>query len=67
MRVLRTALALAMAVLLPLRAFAGETGSISGVVKDSQGGVLPAALVKISGPMLPGENKINPVSFMCVC
>ena len=33
---------------------AGETGSISGVVKDSQGGVLPGAVVRVSGPQLPG-------------
>lgn len=33
--------------------FAGETGSISGVIRDSQGGVLPGALVKVSGPQLP--------------
>jgi len=32
---------------------AGETGSVSGVVKDSQGGVLPGVTVKISGAMLP--------------
>jgi hypothetical protein len=32
---------------------AGETGSVSGVVKDSQGGVLPAVTVRISGAMLP--------------
>ena len=54
MRTLRIALALAMAVALPFMAFAGETGSISGVVKDSQGGVLAGATVKVSGPQLPG-------------
>jgi hypothetical protein len=32
---------------------AGETGSVSGVVQDSQGGVLPGVTVKISGEMLP--------------
>src|SRR5262249_26608205 len=32
---------------------AGETGSISGVVKDSQGGVLPGASVHVSGAQLP--------------
>lgn len=31
---------------------AGETGSISGVVKDAQGGVLPGAQVKVSGDLL---------------
>jgi hypothetical protein len=35
-------------------AVAGETGSVSGVVKDSQGGVLPGAVVRVSGPQLPG-------------
>src|SRR5918995_4086715 len=33
---------------------AAETGSISGVVKDAQGGVLPGATVRVSGPLLPG-------------
>ena len=33
---------------------AGETGSISGVVKDSQGGMLPGAVVRVSSPQLPG-------------
>src|SRR5439155_23908672 len=35
-------------------AFAGETGSVSGVVKDSQGGVLPGVTVKVSGVQMPG-------------
>jgi hypothetical protein len=35
-------------------AFAGETGSVSGVIKDAQGGVLPGATVKIAGPQMPG-------------
>ena len=35
------------------RGWPGETGSISGVVKDSQGGVLPGAAVRVSGPQLP--------------
>jgi hypothetical protein len=33
---------------------AGEDGSISGVIKDSQGGVLPGVTVRVSGPQLPG-------------
>jgi hypothetical protein len=48
---------LALAVVLPLMAgsaLADVTGSVSGVVKDSQGGVLPGATVRISGDMLPG-------------
>jgi carboxypeptidase family protein len=32
---------------------AAETGSISGVVKDTQGGVLPGVTVRVSGPLLP--------------
>ena len=47
-------LLLSLAVLFALPLHAGETGSISGVVKDSQGGVLPGAVVHISGPALPG-------------
>jgi hypothetical protein len=39
-------------------ALAGETGSVSGVVKDSQGGVLPGASVRVSGPMLPGGRAV---------
>ena len=34
-------------------AHAGETGSVSGVVKDTQGGVLPGVVVRISGDLLP--------------
>ena len=34
-------------------AHAGVTGSVSGIVKDSQGGVLPGVTVKVSGEMLP--------------
>lgn len=48
---------LALAICLTLAAqplIAGETGSLSGVVRDSQGGVLPGTTVRISGPMLPG-------------
>jgi hypothetical protein len=40
-------------------AFAGETGSISGVVRDSQGGVLPGVLVKVSGPQMPAGRDAN--------
>jgi len=41
-------------VLLPaVSLHAGETGSISGVLKDSQGGVLPGITVKVAGPLLP--------------
>ena len=34
-------------------AFAGETGSISGVVKDGSGLPVPGATVKVSGPQMP--------------
>jgi hypothetical protein len=34
-------------------AFAGETGSISGVVKDGTGNSVPGATVKVSGPQMP--------------
>ena len=51
MRRLSVAALVFLAALNPL--FAGETGSISGVIKDSQGGVLPGASVKVSGPQLP--------------
>lgn len=47
-----------LAVLVAMPALAGETGSISGVVKDSQGGVLPGAAVKVSGPQLPGGREM---------
>ena len=54
MRVLRTCLLLlAVALLLVPATHAGETGSISGFVKDSQGGVLPGATVRVSGELLP--------------
>ncbi len=59
MRLLRCLVALAMVILVPFRAVAGETGSISGVVKDSQGGVVPGAMVKISGPMLPAGRELT--------
>ena len=34
-------------------AFAGETGSISGAVKDGTGLPVPGATVKVSGPQMP--------------
>ena len=34
-------------------AFAGETGSISGAVKDGTGSSVPGATVKVSGPQMP--------------
>lgn len=43
---------------LALPALAGETGSISGVVKDSQGGVLPGVTVKVTGDVMPGGREM---------
>lgn len=34
-------------------AWAGETGSVSGVVKDGAGLPVPGAMVKVSGPQIP--------------
>src|SRR5688500_5098024 len=53
MRRMCTAGDVLLAVLAAATAQAGETGSISGIVKDSQGGVLPGVTVRVSGPMLP--------------
>ena len=54
MRFLRTlSLLLVAALALGAAAHAGETGSISGVVKDAQGGVLPGVTVRISGDTAP--------------
>lgn len=44
---------------LALPALAGETGSISGVVKDSQGGVLPGVTVKVTGDVMPGGREMT--------
>lgn len=40
-------------LLFPLAAFAQETGSISGVVRGSDGAALPGVTVTVSGPLLP--------------
>ncbi len=53
MRVRRCSLVLVVALALAAAAHAGETGSISGVVTDSQGGVLPGVTVQVSGDFLP--------------
>ncbi len=52
----------ALAVLLltaTAAAFAGETGSISGVVKDSTGLAVPGASVKITGAQAPRDTVTN--------
>ena len=38
-----------------ISAFAGETGSISGVVKDGTGAPVPGATVKITGAQAPRD------------
>ena len=59
MRLLRTLSLLLVAALAAGAAVqAGETGSISGVVKDSQGGVLPGVTVKVSGDLLPAGREV---------
>ena len=48
MRLLRTlSLLLVTALALGAAAHAGETGSISGAIKDAQGGVLPGVTVRV--------------------
>ncbi len=55
MRILfRIALALAL-VAFATAAFAGETGSISGIVKDGTGQPVPGATVKITGAQAPSN------------
>jgi hypothetical protein len=55
----RIVLALAL-VVTATAAFAGETGSVSGTVKDGTGAPVPGATVKISGPQLPaGRNAVT--------
>jgi hypothetical protein len=59
MRFLRTlSLLLVSALALGAAAHAGETGSISGVIKDSQGGVLPGVAVRVSGALLPAGREV---------
>jgi Carboxypeptidase regulatory-like domain len=48
----RTLLSLVL-VIATTAAWAGETGSISGVVKDGSGLPVPGATVKVSGPQMP--------------
>ncbi|HEX6902019.1 MAG TPA: TonB-dependent receptor [Thermoanaerobaculia bacterium] len=40
-------------LLFPIAAFAQETGSLSGVVRGSDGAALPGVTVTVSGPLLP--------------
>src|SRR5918994_3494090 len=54
MRRIRIAVAVLLALVAGATVEAAETGSISGVVKDSQGGVLPGVTVRVSGALLPG-------------
>jgi len=50
--IFRTILSLVLLVT-ATAAFAGETGSISGTVKDGSGLPVPGATVKVSGPQMP--------------
>lgn len=50
--ILRTCLALLL-VVVATAAWAAETGSISGFVRDSAGLGVPGVIVKVSGPQLP--------------
>lgn len=59
MRAFRPLFAVFVAVALAASLHAGETGSISGVVKDSQGGVLPGATLRVSGPLLPAGRDVT--------
>lgn len=49
-----TALAATVALLVAATAQAQQTGAISGVVRDNQGGVLPGVTVNVSGETLGG-------------
>src|SRR5262249_36812234 len=46
-------------VLATTAAFAGETGSISGVVKDGGGLPVPGAMVKLTGAQAPRDTVTN--------
>src|SRR5207249_6786290 len=53
--VMRTVLTLfAATLLLPAPLRAQQTGTLSGVVRDAQGGVLPGVSVSVSSPALIG-------------
>ena len=56
---MRRLLGVLLVLLLAVPLYAGETGSISGVVKDSQGGVLPGASVRVSGEFLPAGREVT--------
>ncbi|HEX7779137.1 MAG TPA: TonB-dependent receptor, partial [Vicinamibacterales bacterium] len=45
-------------LLLPAATFAQQTGSVSGVILDQTGGVMPGATVTLSGPQLPSARTI---------
>jgi hypothetical protein len=54
---LRFLLALAL-VISATAVYAGETGSVSGTVKDGTGAPVPGATVKISGPQMPAGRTV---------
>ena len=54
-RVLRTIGLVCAALFMAVgAAFAQQTGTLSGVVRDAQGGVLPGVAVSVSSPSLIG-------------
>ena len=46
-------------LLLPAVALAQQTGSVSGVILDQTGSVIPGATVRISGDQLPGGRTVQ--------
>jgi hypothetical protein len=54
---LAVTLALAVAVSMPSTAHAQQTGTLTGVVNDAQGGVLPGVTVTVSGESLIGGSR----------
>jgi hypothetical protein len=54
------ALFVALALAVSFTAYAGETGSVSGTVKDGSGSPVPGATVKVSGLQMPaGRNTVS--------
>jgi hypothetical protein len=52
-----TALAALLALLAPAPAGAQQTGALSGVVRDNQGGVLPGVTVNVTGGAAGGATR----------
>jgi hypothetical protein len=49
-----------LATVFSARAFAQQTGTVAGVVRDAQGAVLPGVTVTVSGPALIGGSRTTP-------